>query len=100
MHASPAKPKLGGVSPTNNPAMTIGLEEYSTQHFILGDFFVADPSPCRFDNTMTLKEDYDFTCSHLHRHGCVLRCNHLVLKVAHERNAGGAVAERDSNGDK
>jgi hypothetical protein len=67
--------------------------------FILGDFFVHDDSPCRFDETLTLKEDYDFTCCHLQRHGSVLRCNRMVLKVAHETNAGGAVAIRDSKGD-
>merc|ERR1712183_1088343 len=67
--------------------------------FILGDFFVHDHSPCRFDETINLKEDYDFTCSHLERHGSVLRCNRMVLRVRHGSNEGGAVSERDAKGD-
>ncbi|CAK0861437.1 unnamed protein product [Prorocentrum cordatum] len=62
MRSSPLKPQLGGVFPTLNAAMSLGNEEYSTHHFILGDFFVAEPtSPCRFDTSMTLKEDYDYS---------------------------------------
>merc|ERR1712187_164898 len=68
---------------------------------ILGDFFVTEPSsPCRFDTKMTLKEDYDFTCSHIHKHGSVLRCNRMFLTAKHSTNAGGAVASRDNAGQK
>lgn len=101
MRADAKKPQLGGVFPTSNAAMTLGQEEYGRQHFILGDFFVAEPkSPCRFDNTMTLKEDYDYTCSHIKTHGSVLRCNRMFLQVKHSTNAGGAVATRDAAGSK
>ncbi|CAE7895526.1 unnamed protein product, partial [Symbiodinium sp. KB8] len=58
MRSSPDKPKLGGVFPTRNHALALGAEEYSKYHFILGDFFVADKSKVRFDESMTLKEDY------------------------------------------
>jgi len=43
---------------------------------------------------MTLKEDYDYTCAHIHAHGSVLRCNRMFLQVKHASNAGGAVEER------
>jgi len=95
MRSSPLKPKLAGVLPTGNATMTMGSNEYATQHFILGDFFVADTSPCRFDNSMTLKEDYDYACSHISKHGSNLRCNRMVLTVRHYANAGGAVEYRD-----
>jgi hypothetical protein len=98
MRASPAKPKLAGVLPTGNPTLTMGCEEFGTKNFILGDFFVADNSPCRFDETMTLKEDYDYTCSHISKHGSVLRCNRMVLTVRHYANEGGAVDNRDAAG--
>merc|ERR1712083_1235091 len=65
-----------------------------------GDFFVVDSSPCRFDNTMTLKEDYDFTCSHIHRHKSILRCNRMIVHARHSTNVGGAVATRDQSGTK
>jgi hypothetical protein len=98
MRSSPLKPKLGGTLPTANAAMTMGSNEYSERGFILGDFFVADKSPCRFDQSMTLKEDYDYTCSHLSTHGSVLRCNRMVLAVRHYANDGGAVDNRDAAG--
>mmetsp|Transcript_31722 Transcript_31722/g.87611 ORF Transcript_31722/g.87611 Transcript_31722/m.87611 type:complete len:587 (-) Transcript_31722:189-1949(-) len=98
MRSSPLKPKLAGVLPTGNATMTMGSDEYSTQHFILGDFFVADASLCRFDASMTLKEDYDYTCSHISKHGSVLRCNRIVLTVRHYANEGGAVDNRDAAG--
>jgi len=98
MRSSPLKPKLAGVLPTGNAAMTMGSNEYSTQHFILGDFFVADMSPCRFDESMSLKEDYDYACSHIQKHGSVLRCNRMVLTVRHYANEGGAVDNRDAAG--
>lgn len=47
---------------------------------------------------MTLKEDYDFTCSHLKENGSVMRCNRLTLVVKHYSNSGGAVATRDKKG--
>jgi len=99
MRSDPDKPHLGGVFPTANAAMTLGLDEIGKQHFILGDFFVAEASsPCRFDNKITLKEDYDYTCTHLKQHGCVLRLNRMFLSVKHSKNEGGAVATRDKKG--
>jgi len=98
MRASPLEPKLAGVLPTGNATMTMGTDEYGTQNFILGDFFVADKSPCRFDESMSLKEDYDYTCSHISKHGSVLRCNRMVLTVRHYANEGGAVDNRDAAG--
>lgn len=101
MRTDPAWPRLGGVFPTANVAMTLGLPEVGKEQFILGDFFVAEPSsPCRFDTEITLKEDYDYTCSHLKEHGCVFRSNRLFLQVKHSSNAGGAVASRDAQGEK
>jgi len=95
------KPQLAGVFPTANAAMCLGSEEFGLQHFILGDFFVALPSsPCRFDENMTLKEDYGYTCEHIKKHGCVLRCNRLLLSVKHATNPGGAVDARDKKGAK
>jgi hypothetical protein len=99
MRADEQKPKLAGVFPTGNAAMTLGSAEFGRHHFILGDFFVAEPSSsCRFDESMTLKEDYDYACSHIHAHGSVLRCNRMFLTVKHSTNEGGAVSERDAKG--
>ena len=34
------------------------------------------------------------TAQHLHKYGKVLRCNRLMVKAQHYKNAGGAVAVR------
>mmetsp|Transcript_145359 Transcript_145359/g.362524 ORF Transcript_145359/g.362524 Transcript_145359/m.362524 type:complete len:1154 (+) Transcript_145359:72-3533(+) len=92
---------LSGVYPLSNGGRAMRAYPFSTFNFILGDFFVAEPaSPCRFDTTMTLKEDYDYTCQHLSVHGSVLRFNRMVITVKHATNVGGAVAVRDQAGSK
>lgn len=93
-------PRLAGVFPLGNVGMAFNKEAITTDNFILGDFFVADSSACRFDKSMTLKEDYDYTCSHLARHGSVLRCNRLFAAAQHQTNEGGAVSFRDKKGNK
>jgi len=93
------KPKLGGVFPLSSCSRAFLGSPFGRKNFILGDFFVADlGSKCRFDPRMTLKEDYDFTCSHLKAHGSVMRCNRMTLRVKHYSNGGGAVATRDKKG--
>lgn len=95
MRANDQKPKLGGVLPTGNIARGLAQPSVTMKNFILGDFFVSDVgSNVRFDQRLTLKEDYDFTCSHLNQYGSVLRCNRMVLDVAHYTNVGGAVSIR------
>lgn len=102
MRASPRepKPRLGGLFPLGNTGQAFCQESVSSQHFILGDFFVDDNSGCRFDTSMTLKEDYDFTCTHLAKFGSVLRCNRMIAAARHETNPGGACSVRDSAGDR
>merc|ERR1712032_1137737 len=98
--AAGQKPKLGGLYMLGSCARTFGGDEFARYHFILGDFFVADSSPVRFDETMSLKEDYDFTCTHIKKHGCVLRCNRMLVHAKHSTNEGGAVSMRDQSGSK
>jgi len=100
MRAAEPRPRLGGVLPTGNAAMACLAQMTTQDGFILGDFFVNDASPILFDESITLKEDYDFTCSHLDRYGTTMRCNRLLIKVAHETNPGGAVDARDAAGEK
>jgi len=93
------KPKLGGVYMLGSCSRTMAGEEFGTKHFILGDFFVVDTgSKVRFDENLNLKEDYDFTCSHIRAHGGVMRCNRMTLTVKHYSNSGGACSNRDKKG--
>lgn len=92
------RPRLGGVWSLSVCSRSFAGPEFSRNHFILGDFFVADMSPIRFDDSMTLKEDYDFTCSHIQSHGSILRCNRMTVTAKHQTNAGGACSVRDTKG--
>ena len=57
---------------------------------------MIDPeSEPRFDEKMSLKEDYDLTAAHLLKYGKVLRSNRVIVKATHYTNAGGAVADRN-----
>eukprot|EP00442_Polarella_glacialis_P001410 CAMPEP_0115119672 /NCGR_PEP_ID=MMETSP0227-20121206/45230_1 /TAXON_ID=89957 /ORGANISM="Polarella glacialis, Strain CCMP 1383" /LENGTH=922 /DNA_ID=CAMNT_0002521185 /DNA_START=146 /DNA_END=2914 /DNA_ORIENTATION=+ len=96
--AEEGKPQLGGVYPLGNLGQCFMGREFSRRNFILGDFFVVDKSGCRFDESMSLKEDYDFTCSHLQEHGSIVRINRMLIQAKHETNAGGACSVRDSAG--
>jgi len=76
----------------------LGFPSVCRQHFILGDFLVVDKgSTVLFDETIGLKEDYDFTCAHIEKYGSVMRCNRLTITVKHYDNAGGAVSNRNTN---
>lgn len=89
--------KLGGTYPCGNPGQACGGPVVAASHFVVGDFVVVQPSSqLRWDEAMTLKEDYDFTCQHIYEFGRVARCNRLLILAEHYVNAGGAVAIRNS----
>jgi len=99
MRAAEGKqPQLGGVYPLQSCSRTFCSDPFSRKNFVIGDFLVVDKSKVRFDEKMKLKEDYDFTCSHIQAHGSVMRCQRMTLCVKHYANAGGAVATRDTKG--
>ena len=58
--------RLGGVYVNVNKGFALMTPPVSKNLFVVGDFLVVDPSSSpRFDESMTLKEDYDFTAQHL-----------------------------------
>ncbi len=82
---------LAGLPPTANPFFSRpGIKEKA---FIIGDLFAAS-GECRFDETLPLKEDYDFTCLHLAFYGRVARIGDFLAEYSHYKNRGGAVAYR------
>jgi len=95
------KPHLGGLYMLGSCSRTFGSDAFGRNHFVIGDFFVVDKgSRVRFDESMRLKEDYDFACSHIKTYGSVMRCNRMTLNVKHYSNCGGAVAVRNSEEEK
>lgn len=84
---------LAGAAPTANPYFAKARIHPSA--FIVGDLMlVAADCPLRFNEAMRLKEDYDYTCRHLHRYGKVARVDWLLATFTHRTNRGGAVAFR------
>jgi len=87
--------KLAGVAPIANPGLYVESVPVATDLFVVGDFVVIDASTeLRFDERMTLKEDYAFTAANLSRYGMVVRLNKVFVRFSHYSNAGGAVAVR------
>lgn len=77
---------------------TFGSDPISRYHFCIGDFFVDDNSKIKFDDSLTLKEDYDFTCAHIQEYGSVMRFNRMTIAAKHYSNEGGACSNRDAKG--
>lgn len=87
-----SKTKLAGVYPVFNKFFASNT---ISDGFIIGSFFIAAPSPIRFDNTLRLKEDYDYTMLHLKEFGKVRRHNYIIADFKHYTNKGGAVDYRN-----
>lgn len=92
--------KLCGVAPTSNPFFYNPEKPFKNKAFIVGDMILVFPSDLRFDENMSLKEDYDFTLSHLRKYGKVLRFDNILAEFMHRSNKGGAVAYRTSDMEK
>lgn len=53
-----------------------------------GVMAITQPAP-RFDESLILKADYDYTCQHLQMYGGVVRCDDLLFDFAQRTNKGG-----------
>jgi len=85
--------RLLGVPPTANAFFA--KSSLSKNTFCIGDALFVKPSEPRFDNNLTLKEDYDFTLQHIDRYGIACRYQRFLWEFQHYSNSGGAVAYRD-----
>lgn len=83
---------LLGVPPTDNSLFSNKLISENT--FCIGDCFFVKPSAPRFDNNLTLKEDYDFTLQHIKNYGKCIRFQKYLWTFQHYKNKGGAVDYR------
>jgi hypothetical protein len=83
---------LMGVPPTDNFffANKIVVEN----KFCIGDMLFIKPNELRFDNQLTLKEDYDYTLQHIQK-AKVLRYQKYLFTFQHYSNKGGAVDIRN-----
>jgi hypothetical protein len=56
--------------------------------------FFCKPNEIRFDEQLTLKEDYDFTLQHIQKYGTI-RYQKYLFTFQHYSNKGGAVDIRN-----
>tara|TARA_R110002096_G_scaffold61477_1_gene152860 strand:+ start:172 stop:864 length:693 start_codon:yes stop_codon:yes gene_type:complete len=89
--------KLLGIPPTDNYFFANKIVSVNT--FCIGDMLFVKPSEIRFDNQLSLKEDYDFTLQHK-QIGDVIRYQKYLFTFEHYSNKGGAVDVRDDNEEK
>tara|TARA_R100001443_G_C3356222_1_gene178001 strand:+ start:699 stop:1379 length:681 start_codon:yes stop_codon:yes gene_type:complete len=83
---------LMGVPPTDNYFFANKL--VAENKFCIGDMLFVKPNELRFDEQLTLKEDYDYTLQHI-RKNKVLRYQKYLFTFEHYSNKGGAVDVRD-----
>lgn len=57
-------------------------------------------SECRYDENLSLKEDYDMTLQHLQMYGGVLRLNYAFYDVKQAEQTGGCASYRNLNEEK
>lgn len=88
---------LLGIPPTDNFFFANRLISLNT--FCIGDLFFVKPNDIRFDEQLTLKEDYDYTLQHKER-GDVIRYQKYLFTFEHYTNKGGAVDIRDDKEEK
>jgi len=83
---------LMGIPPTSNDFFAKSLISKNT--FCIGDMLFVKPNDLRFDTSLTLKEDYDYTLQHLERYKNCFRYQKYLFEFEHYKNKGGAVDYR------
>lgn len=86
---------LMGVPPTSNDFYA--KNKISKNTFCIGDMLFIKPNPLRFDKSLTLKEDYDYTLQHLQKYGACFRYQKYLFEFEHYKNKGGAVQYRSTD---
>jgi len=86
--------KLLGIPPTDNYFFANTLISKNT--FCIGDLMFIKPNPLRFDEQLTLKEDYDYTLQHI-KHIGTIRYQKYLFTFEHYSNKGGAVDIRNND---
>lgn len=83
---------LMGIPPTSNDFFAKSLISKNT--FCIGDMLFIKPNNLRFDTSLTLKEDYDYTLQHLSKFKNSFRYQKYLFEFEHYKNKGGAVDYR------
>lgn len=83
---------LMGIPPTSNDFFAKSLISKNT--FCIGDMLFVKPNDLRFDTSLTLKEDYDYSLQHLSKYKNCFRYQKYLFEFEHYKNKGGVVDYR------
>lgn len=86
--------KLFGFNVQYDPRFVRSNRPFTFYLPILGPFSLIIKSNLRYDETLPLKEDYDFFLQNVEKFGGVLRMNPVVYMCDHQKMAGGCQAYR------
>lgn len=87
--------RLGGVAPT--PNAFYARDRVLDFGFVSAKLNVVLPSSPRYDETLRLKADYDFTLQHVEAYGAVARCDWLLPRYGSVTNRGGCQQYRSDD---
>lgn len=87
--AKEANAGLFGMNPLDDPMAYSIVKPFTFSHPILGPFMGVVDKTLRFDESLPLKEDYDFFIQQFQKHGLVMRSNFLMYSCDHQKMAGG-----------
>lgn len=85
--------KLWGVYPIDNAFYM--SKKINNSGFIIGTMFGVINNKLRFDETLGVKEDYDFTLQNIIEYKKVCRFDYITIKAKHYNNPGGCVEQRN-----
>jgi len=80
---------FGGIAVSNNPLNYTG-KDVDTNKLVVNDLICVMPKAGLFDESVALKEDYDFCIRHLITVGRIVRLNNILGDFPHRQNKGGA----------
>lgn len=92
--AEDANAGLWGVNCQYDPKFYRVNMPFSFQRIVLGTFSCILDTTLRYDESLPLKEDYDFFLQNIKKSGRVLRMNFLSYYCDHQKMAGGCQSYR------
>jgi hypothetical protein len=70
-----------------NSMLTSIAGRFIINRLIPSNFFIARPSPVRFDEQLQFKEEYDFTLQHIKKYGVVVLCEMFMVESVQRKAA-------------
>lgn len=84
-----------GFPPTSNPFFA--LKKVEKNKLITAPFTFTKPNALRYDMSLNLKEDYDYTLQHIKEHGECTRYAKYLMHFKSNKGTGGAVDYRSDS---